>query len=32
VKMLDSMGLDVRLGASGDAGRAVLFATAGQRD
>jgi predicted Fe-Mo cluster-binding NifX family protein len=32
VKMLDSMGVDVRLGASGDAGRAVLFATAGQRD
>lgn len=29
-QMLDKMGLDVRLGASGDAGRAVLFATAGR--
>ena len=30
VQMLDRMGLEVRLGASGDAGRAVLFATAGR--
>jgi predicted Fe-Mo cluster-binding NifX family protein len=30
VRMLESMGVAVRLGASGDAGRAVLFATAGQ--
>jgi predicted Fe-Mo cluster-binding NifX family protein len=30
VQMLDRMGLEVRLGAVGDAGRAVLFATAGR--
>ena len=30
VQMLDRMGLEVQLGASGDAGRAVLFASAGR--
>ena len=30
VQMLDRMGLEVRLGASGDAGQAILFATAGR--
>jgi predicted Fe-Mo cluster-binding NifX family protein len=30
VQMLDRMGMEVRLGASGDAGRAVLFVTAGR--
>jgi predicted Fe-Mo cluster-binding NifX family protein len=30
VQMLDRMGLEVQLGASGDAGRAILFATAGR--
>lgn len=29
-QMLDRMGLEVRLGASGDAGRAVLYAAAGR--
>ena len=29
-QMLERMGLEVRLGASGDAGRAVLFASAGR--
>jgi predicted Fe-Mo cluster-binding NifX family protein len=30
VQMLDRMGLEVQLGATGDAGRAVLFASAGR--
>jgi len=30
VQMLDRMGMEVRLGASGDAGRAVLFVSAGR--
>jgi hypothetical protein len=30
VQMLDRMGLEVQLGASGDAGRAILFASAGR--
>jgi predicted Fe-Mo cluster-binding NifX family protein len=29
VQMLDRMGIDVRLGASGDAGQAILFVSAG---
>ena len=32
VQMLDRMGMEVQLGASGDAGRAVLFASAGRAD
>jgi len=30
VQMLDRMGIEVRLGVSGDAGRAVLFVSAGR--